>query len=166
MSPEMRWIFASPILREPGVELSAGDDKDQADNQDDYGYTKASAPDLNTGPAKNCRMCGVDVRGHKRYKDERGYLCSNCEIIDRARRIDCAECGKPTAPENLRPWGPVSICHRCYIDHETDPKLRGLKQVSTRKFKIVEQQTTIAIALVLVALALLMFFAWMGWIGG
>ena len=115
---------------------------------------------------KRCRTCGENVAGRKRFKDDQGYLCEQCEDLDRARRIECAECGKKTAPENLRPWGPISICSKCLADREADPKKRRVKQVSTRKFEAYEKQVTIGVAGVLGVLGLLMLLSKLGCIGG
>ena len=110
---------------------------------------------------KPCVSCGKDLRGHRRYKTPRGYLCHACEKLDRTRRLPCAECGKPTLPENLRPWGTVSICPACHADHEADPTKRRLKKVSTRRFEAEDVQKTIVIAIVVVALLLVVGFVMM-----
>ena len=115
---------------------------------------------------KECRVCGRDLRGHRRYKDDRGYLCASCEKDDRARRIPCAECGKPTLAESLRPWGPISICARCFADHEADPKSRVKKKISTKGFDAAEKQKVLVIAGVAGVLLLLILLSWGGCIGG
>ena len=124
------------------------------------------APSADAPVEKVCRICGENVAGKKRYKDKRGYLCEQCDDLERARRIECAECGKPTAPEDLRPWGPISICAKCHADREADPRKRRMKQVSSRHFEAYEKQVTIAVAGVLAFLGLLMILSKMGCIGG
>lgn len=105
---------------------------------------------------KVCRVCGKNLKGHRRYKDERGYICPQCDRDERARRIPCAECGKPVPPESLRPWGPISICVRCWADHQNDPKLRMRRKVSSRPWEELEKRTVLAItAIVVVALLVL-----------
>lgn len=108
---------------------------------------------------KKCRLCGKDLKGHRRFKDERGYLCKDCEREDRIRRIPCAECGKAVPPEALRPWGPISICARCWADHQNDPKLRIKRKVSTKKFEMVERQNVLIIAAVAALLLLIILIA-------
>ena len=104
--------------------------------------------------AKVCRMCGTNLEGHRRYKDKDGYLCKDCHRIDKKRRIPCAECGKPTNPENLQPFGPVSICRKCALDHDRDPRATFKRQVSTRHFDRWEKQKTIILIAVIAALIL------------
>jgi hypothetical protein len=99
---------------------------------------------------KICRVCGKDLKGHRRFKDEKGYICRDCDRDERARRIPCAECGKPVPPEALRPWGPISICTRCWADHESDPKLRIKRKVSSRPWEELEKKTVLAISAVVV----------------
>ena len=121
---------------------------------------------LDAGKAKICLACGKDLRGHRRYRSPKGYLCASCEKEDRIRRIACAECGKPTLPENLRPWGPISICARCFIDHENDPKSRVRKKISNKGFESAERQNLLIVAGVAVVLLLVIALSWLGVIGG
>jgi hypothetical protein len=105
---------------------------------------------------KVCRVCGKNLKGHRRFKDEKGYICRDCDREERLRRIPCAECGKPVPPEALRPWGPISICTRCWADHESDPKLRIKRKVSSRPWEELEKRTVLAItALTVLALFIL-----------
>lgn len=113
------------------------------------------------GIEKICRVCGKNLKGHRRYKDERGYICVSCDRDERARRIPCAECGKPVPPEALRPWGPIAICARCWADHESDPKLRIKRKVSSRPWEELEKKTVLAIAAVVgVVLLILLLVSW------
>ena len=109
-----------------------------------------------TGP-KICRGCGRDLRGHRRLKDDQGYICVSCAKDEAKRKIACAECGKPTKPEGLRPWGPISVCARCWMDHQADPKSRVRRQVSSRPWEEAEKRTVLymtggTIALILIIL--------------
>jgi hypothetical protein len=104
---------------------------------------------------KVCRLCKTDLAGKKRYRDAAGYLCARCEKIDRKRRVPCAECGKPTLPENLRPWGPISICPGCFTDHDADPKKRRVKQVSLRKHDEFDVQRAVITGVIVVAFLLI-----------
>ena len=105
---------------------------------------------------KVCRVCGKDLRGHRRYKDDRGYICPDCDRLERARRIPCAECGKHVPPESLKPWGPISICTRCWADHESDPKMRLRRKVSSRPWEEMEKKTVLIIAAAVVAVLILL----------
>ena len=106
---------------------------------------------------KVCRVCGMNLKGHRRYKDEKGYICRDCDRDERARRIPCAECGKPVPPEALRPWDPISICTRCWADHESDPKLRIKRKVSSRPWEELEKKTVLAITGVMVLAIFVLF---------
>ena len=122
------------------------------------------SPDSATAaPApKVCRSCGSSVVGKKRFKDARGYLCADCEKLDRVVRHPCAACGKPTLPENLRPWGTETICPACFAEREADPSARRLKKISARKHEAAYRQSTIVVAVVLIALLLLAALARLG----
>src|SRR5690606_36455718 len=121
---------------DPGTDLESPDAEDEEATPEEVAEharkfekeTERWAPkkisDVAVDIEKVCRVCGKNLKGHRRYKDERGYICPQCDRDERARRIPCAECGKPVPPESLRPWGPISICTRCWADHQNDPKLR------------------------------------------
>ena len=98
---------------------------------------------------KVCRVCGKNLKGHRRYKDEKGYICVGCDRDERLRRIPCAECGKPVPPEAMRPWGPISICTRCWADHESDPKMRIKRKVSSRPWEELERKTVLITSAIL-----------------
>lgn len=118
---------------------------------------------IDTGIEKTCRVCGKDLRGHRRYKDDKGYICRDCDREERARRIPCAECGKPVPPEALRPWGPIAICVRCWADHESDPKMRIKRKVSSRPWEELEKKSVLAIAAIALAALLVLFMMQLIW---
>ena len=118
---------------------------------------KISDTVLDTGVEKVCRVCGKNLRGHRRYKDEKGYICPDCDRLERAKRIACAECGKPVPPESLKPWGPISICTRCWADHESDPKMRIKRRVSSRPWEEMEKKTVLIISGVVAVVLLILF---------
>ena len=123
----------------------------------------ARSPDSATASApKVCRSCGSSVAGQKRFKDARGYLCAECEKLDRVVRLPCAACGKPTLPENLRPWGTETVCPACFAEREADPSARRLKKISTRKHEAAHLQSTIVVAVVLIALLLVVALGRLG----
>ena len=162
-----RLVPLAPRRPTPADDFDEGDDDDEVLPETER-FAPESAEDLSidAGKAKVCRNCGRDLRGHRRYKDDRGYLCATCEKEDRLRRIACAECGKPTLPENLRPWGPISICARCLVDHENDPKSRVRRQISNKGFEMAERQNLLVVAGIALVLGLIVALAWLGVIGG
>lgn len=158
----MRWTFASPFLLDSDETGTASASADTSENPAEKPEKRRK---LRSSADKTCRMCGVDLVGHRRYKDARGYLCKDCNQLDTIRRIPCAECGKPTLPEGLRPWGTASLCARCFAEKEADPTARRLKRVSTRKYEHYEKQGVIVVAAVLGFLAFLILLNKMGCIG-
>lgn len=151
----------SPVSRadtRPNRGRSDDDDEEEVPEETER-WAPETLADTVVEVEKKCRVCGKDLRGHRRYKDERGYLCAGCEAEDRIRRVPCAECGKAVTPEALRPWGPISICARCWADHQNDPRLRIKRKVSTRKFEMVERQNLLIIAAVAVLLLLIILIA-------
>ena len=104
---------------------------------------------------KVCRECGKDLRGHRRFKDQHGYLCKDCDEDDKLRRIPCAECGTPTLPHALHPWGNISICTSCKVDHENDPQKKFRRRVSTEKHERHEKRLVFIIAGVIAAILLI-----------
>jgi hypothetical protein len=107
-------------------------------------------------PPKTCKSCGAVVSGQKRYRDGDGYLCEDCHKIDKHRRLPCAECGKPTLPENLNRWGTVSICRKCFMDHEQDPKSRVNRAVSDRHFNKEEKRRAIILGSVVLGILVIL----------
>ncbi len=113
-----------------------------------------STPTTTAQKPKVCKQCGTSLDGHRRYRDGDGYLCKDCHRLDKKRRVPCAECGKPTVPENLKPWGPTSICQKCFVDHERDPKARVNRKVSTRHFEKEDKRRAIILSAVMVGMVL------------
>ncbi|MEL7239944.1 MAG: hypothetical protein AAGK78_13895 [Planctomycetota bacterium] len=115
-----------------------------------------------TDNKKICRLCGKDLRGHKRYKDKDGYLCKDCNKEDLAQRIPCAECGAPTLPHALHPWGPISICSACKNDHENDPNKKFRRKVSTKKHETHELKKVIVIGAIVAGLGAVVLLSRIG----
>ncbi len=174
--PEVLDPELEAVLEEPGDEVAddapdsgedpktllLGPDGEEVPEQEGDRFAPTSAGDLaGIDVKKICRSCGKNLKGHRRYKDSRGYICVACDRDDKARRVPCAECGKPTLPESLRPFGPVSICVRCYADHEADPKLRARRRVSTRHFDLYERRNVLMVAGVALVLLLLILYGMM-----
>ena len=110
---------------------------------------------------KVCGQCGADLKGKKRYRDGDGYLCVDCHKLDKNRRVPCAECQKPTLPENLQPLGPVSSCRKCFMDHQRDPKTRVNRKVSTRHFDKHQKKQLIILVSILGAILLFILISFL-----
>ena len=170
----MAWPFVSarPFHPQPdGATSSAevevdSDDAPEIEEAPEPAKPRDTRRALQTAQDKVCRMCGTDLKGHRRYKDSRGYLCKDCNKLDQVARLPCADCGKPTLPEGLRPWGTESLCARCYAEREADPSAKRMKKVSHAKFELHEKQGVIAVAAVLGFLMLLIVLNKLGCIGG
>lgn len=65
---------------------------------------------------KLCCVCGVDVAGHKRYKDHTGrYWCEDCKQAGRepGDGVPCPECHNPTAPDKWELYQDQRLCQSC-----------------------------------------------------
>ncbi len=96
-----------------------------------YGASDLAASDLDVAPPpppvvvveKRCRICGVDVAGHRRLKDSLGYMCVPCAKAEELRqnqgRVACRVCGKLTKPENLSDYEGTKMCSKCHAERTT-----------------------------------------------
>lgn len=81
---------------------------------------------------KRCIQCGRDVTHHKRMKDSRGrYWCFECGAADEARKghglmSPCAQCGKPTPPQEMHRHGERYICGHCHRDASSSGRSSGM----------------------------------------
>ena len=107
---------------------------------------------------KVCCKCGADVRGRKRYKDSRGYLCAECNekeiIAEREGTALCAECGRRVRVTALNDFRGSMMCKLCQIEIRDADKKR-IKVVSSKNFAS-EDKRTLKIAIGV--LAVLAFF--------
>ena len=118
------------------------------------------------GPPKPCVVCGKDLRGHRRLKDERGYLCLDCSKQEKgteAERGTCAECGRRVKKVSLQRWGTVRICKQCAIEHERDPR-RHVRKIDAAVFKQADWGKIYAAAAVIGLLLLFLLIHWLGWL--
>jgi hypothetical protein len=114
---------------------------------------------------KICRVCGKDLRGHRRIRDGHEYICPVCDKLERERQVPdgvpCAECSRLVSPTSLRRYGDIQICPKCFKDHEDDPK-RRLRKVDKRMFQLHEQRSTLTLAAVVVVTGIFIFlFLWL-----
>ena len=114
--------------------------------------------------AKLCRVCGKDLRGHRRIRDGDTYICPVCDKMEREGQIPdgvpCAECGKQISPTLLRRYGDILICPKCFRDHEEDPK-RKARRVSNTMFHLEDKRTVATLAAVAAVLLLLILLGLM-----
>lgn len=75
-------------------------------------------------PTKLCHVCGKNLKGHRRLRDSRGYMCLACARAEQlareaqeADRVPCAECGRKLKPEGLIEFGGLRICKLCHEHH-------------------------------------------------
>ncbi|MDB5328423.1 MAG: hypothetical protein JWM57_3992 [Phycisphaerales bacterium] len=78
----------------------------------------ASGPEPSTTGEKICRSCGKDLKGHRRLKDSRGYICVKCAEAENAASDDptlipCPECGRKLRSEGITTYNGSVMCKRC-----------------------------------------------------
>jgi hypothetical protein len=112
--------------------------------------------------AKICRICGKDVTGQKRAKDNTGYYCYECakaeEKKERQGRVRCKVCGHLTKEENIQPYDGVKMCHRCREERD-DLKKQEIKRLGFKGARTREELRRIYLmAAALVVLLLIMAY--------
>lgn len=124
----------------------------------------ATFDDAATQREKRCRACGKDLRGHRRIRDGKTYICPVCDQLEREGQmpegLPCAECDRKIHPASLRKWGDIQLCPKCWEEHQQDPK-RKVRRVDKRMFKIEETRSIIALAAVAGLLLLLILIGWL-----
>jgi hypothetical protein len=86
---------------------------------------------------KLCCVCGIDVAGHKRYKDHTGrYWCEECKQAGRepGDGVPCPECHNPTAPDKWELYQDKRICQSCVVK-----KNQAAKRESSRMARAAEE---------------------------
>ena len=92
-------------------------------------------------PPKVCRLCGTDLTGRKRYKDNSGYYCADCNhkqtLDDHQGRVRCRACGHLVKAESLTDYEGTRMCPTCYGERMDLKKHRiqkiGFKGARTRE---------------------------------
>ncbi len=85
---------------------------------------------------KVCRVCHMDLSGHRRLKDSLGYICVKCAQAEQdakeAGLVTCGECNRKLKPAGLIDFHGTKICRKCFADHQElsrfkapPPKLDG-----------------------------------------
>ncbi|MGC4034062.1 MAG: hypothetical protein QM754_20465 [Tepidisphaeraceae bacterium] len=91
-------------------------------------------PDLASGE-KRCRVCNKDLKGHRRLKDSRGYICVACDKAERRQDevadaqdlnlIPCPECGRKLKAEGITTVNGMVMCKTCAVDHKELNKFKA-----------------------------------------
>ncbi len=94
------------------------------------------------GGSKHCYVCGADLAGRVRLKDNLGrYWCKQCASADKkAKRHEekgrCADCSRVFPPDKLTYFQNAKICPTCFKNRE-----KALEQ-KIKKQNISTKQTT------------------------
>jgi len=122
-------------------------------------------PPVETAVAKICRICGKDVTGQKRVKDNTGYYCVPCakeeEKKEHGGRVRCKVCGHLTKEENLEMYEGAKMCHRCRGERlalqKQQIKRLGFKAARTRE----EWRRILGMVALLVVLLMIMAYGFL-----
>jgi hypothetical protein len=89
--------------------------------------------------SKHCYVCGADLAGRVRLKDNLGrYWCKQCASADKkAKRREekgrCADCSRVFAPDKLTYFQNAKICATCFKAREKALEKKIKKQVIATK---------------------------------
>lgn len=80
-----------------------------------------SGPDPSSPGEKLCRVCKKNLKGHRRLKDSRGYICVPCAEAEEAANDDpslipCPECNRKLKVDGLTTYQGAVMCKRCAAD--------------------------------------------------
>jgi hypothetical protein len=80
-----------------------------------------SGPEPSSSGEKICRSCGKNLKGHRRLKDSRGYICVKCAEAEEAANDDpslipCPECARKLKIEGMTTYQGNVMCKRCAAD--------------------------------------------------
>lgn len=89
---------------------------------------------------KRCITCGKDLAGHRRVRDQRGYLCLPCYQKEQRElygdRVRCGSCGRMTKEAVLQTYEGTRMCPDCFHEREKLKKLQiqrlGIATARTR----------------------------------
>jgi DNA-directed RNA polymerase subunit RPC12/RpoP len=111
---------------------------------------------------KICRICGKDLSGRSRLKDDKGYICKECsdaefEAEAEAEKdcIKCPECERKLKPLAFVEYRGTLICKRCHSHHLDTDKLKVAK-VQTTLHKAEERSHVMRWAIIAGVLALIL----------
>lgn len=124
---------------------------------------------------KTCHICGVDVAGKPRQKDEQGrYWCIACaknadKKADesgkgRAKTVQCPDCGQRVSPVLMKAFEGTTLCEPCLqIRTREHAQAQARREAAARGGEEEKRQRSYLILLLVVALVLTGFSAfWNG----
>lgn len=110
---------------------------------------------------KPCRVCGKDLTGRTRMKDERGYICKTCSDAEYAVEAEaerdamqCPECLRKLKPDAFVEYRGSLICKRCKADHAETDKLK-VGKVALTKHAEADKRNVMTLAIVAAVLLLI-----------
>lgn len=144
--------------------------KDQAGDSlsglgpDQSGSTVSEAIPHEPAPVeqKICRVCGKDVAGQKRVRDQYGYFCYDCakevENKERQGRVRCRVCGHLVKPESLTAYEGTKMCPTCHRER-IDAQKQVIKRIGFKGARTREEVRQLKMLLIAAAvLALFMVY--------
>lgn len=121
-------------------------------------------PGTHAKGGKHCRVCGKDLEGKPRMKDDRGYLCGHCGIAEEKKEshlVRCPECRRKLKPAGLVPFRDRMICKQCFMHHE-EMKHPKVAKVDTSLHHARERRSIIKLAVVLALLGTALLLNFLG----
>lgn len=88
-----------------------------ADEQSERSLSSADSTAVGAVAGKVCCMCGVDLHGRTRYKDNSGrYWCPTCNEKDQSRREPavCPDCNGNFTKADLIEFKGTPVCQTCW----------------------------------------------------
>jgi hypothetical protein len=88
---------------------------------------------------KNCYVCGADLSGQRRYKNEQGYYCPACarqmdkndeakeRADDAAGLVKCPSCRRKLKPAAFGIYQGRTLCKQCIMSKQEGPGLKVAK---------------------------------------
>ena len=119
---------------------------------------------------KVCRVCGKNLKGHRRFKDGRGYTCANCTQAEQQADVDanvipCTECGRKLKIDGITTYDGRVMCKRCAAEKRELNKFKPPIAGIVVKEKEAEKATLRNLLIVAGVLLLIMLLAGLGFIG-
>lgn len=142
---------------------------------------RGPAPHLHGAPgAKLCRVCGKDLTGKPRLRDDLGYICKHCSDLEDQGKIPkpqreaqpdaspkpakdplsdeklmrCPECNRKLKPLGFLPYRGQLICKSCHAHHMEHDALKvdkvSLKHHDEHEKKKVKQLAILAGVILLI----------------
>ena len=115
---------------------------------------------------KLCRVCGRDLKGHRRLKDCDAAERRTAEVADAQdlSLIPCPECGRKLKAEGFTTLNGAVMCKSCAADFKELRKYKAAP-LTLEVHKDIEKRSLRNLLIVGGVLMLIMVLAWMGWIG-